>query len=218
MIFQCTGGGIFVPIFINAVPVPLAQDAYPIAIFLSFLLHEYVPSLREAMNKSAVFKSVVTVLFEAQRASVVVKLTSAAGAVIAPSDFSFSVFGPIFAGTIAGCGGAFLPLDKGLDPIKSGLAQPMLSAFVAATCFHLFMNTSLSDGVPQAKNQAQIAMALFFITYNLYSNVLGMVMPKKKLNKSLSTGADDDTTTMSDLSEDETTKVTTVSKKKKKAA
>lgn len=217
MIFQCTGGGIFVPLFINAIPVPLAQDAYPIAIFLSFLLHEYVPIVREIMNHSAIFKSAVTILFETQRASVVVKLTAAAGAAIAPSDFDFSVFGPIFAGTIAGCGGAFLPLDKGLDPIKAGLGQPMLSAFIAATCFHLFMNTSLSQDVVQAKSQGQIAMALFFIAYNLYSNVLGMVMPKK-LTKSLSTG-DDDTTTMSELSEDETTKSpTSKTTKKKKAA
>ena len=55
------------------------------------------------------------------RASVVMKLTYAAGNAIPPSEFSFAVFGPIMCGTIAGCGGAFLPFNKGLSPIqKSG--------------------------------------------------------------------------------------------------
>jgi hypothetical protein len=56
MILACTGGGIFVPIFINAIPVPLCQDAYPIAILVSFLLHQYIPILREVMKLSAVFQ------------------------------------------------------------------------------------------------------------------------------------------------------------------
>lgn len=56
MILACTGGGIMVPIFINGIPVPLAQDAYPIAIFTSFLLHTYFPILREVLELSPVFK------------------------------------------------------------------------------------------------------------------------------------------------------------------
>lgn len=221
MIFQCTGGGIFVPIFINAVPVSLAQDAYPVAIMAAFLLHEYLPILREVMSKSAVFKAALTVLFEAQRASVVVKLTSAAAAAIAPSEASFPIFGPIFCGTIAGCGGAFLPLDKGLDPIKAGLGQPMLSAFIAATSFHFFMSTSLSEGVTEAKSQGQIAMALFFIAYAFYSNILGMLMPSKsseEKSKGLSTAEDDDTSIETSEDEAATSKSKKKRSKKKKAA
>ena len=52
MVLACTGGGIMVPIFINAVPVPLAQDAYPIAIMTSFLLHDNFPILREIFSLS----------------------------------------------------------------------------------------------------------------------------------------------------------------------
>ena len=73
------------------------------------------------------------VLYETMRAYVVCKMTIAAGKAIAPSEFDFPIFGPIFCGTIAGCGGAFL-LAGGLTPIKSGLAQPMLSAWIGATC------------------------------------------------------------------------------------
>ena len=109
----------------------------------------------------------LTVLYEAQRASVVVKLTLAAGAKIAPSLFSFPVFGPIACGAIAGCGGAFLPLNKGLDPIKAGLQPPMMTALIGAACFHLYINTSLSDGCIDAKSKAKVFVALFFVSVGL---------------------------------------------------
>jgi len=103
------------------------------------------------------------------RAFVVCKLTGAAGAAIAPSEFSFPLFGPIFCGTIAGCGGAFLPLNKGLDPIKvDGLAPPMLSAFIAATFFHLF--TNLATDVVYVEKKAKVMVAFFFISYGMYVN------------------------------------------------
>lgn len=167
MCFQCTGGGILVPLLVNAIPVTLGKDAYPICIFLSFLLHTYVPTVRDVVQESAIFKTALIVLYECQRASVVYKLTTTAAAAIPPSDFSFAVFGPIFCGAIGGCGGAFLPLSKGLDPIKNGLGQPMYTALTAAACLHLFLATSLSDGVEQANKKAQLCMALYFIASNL---------------------------------------------------
>ena len=56
MVMQCTGGGILIPIFLNAIPVPLAVDAYPIAIMFSFFLHAYFPILREVLALSPIFK------------------------------------------------------------------------------------------------------------------------------------------------------------------
>jgi hypothetical protein len=125
------------------------------------------------------------------RASVVVKLTGAAGKAIPPSEFDFALFGPIFCGTIAGCGGAFLPLNKGLDPIKDGLAPPMFSAFIAATFYHLFLNTSLSAGVLDAPKKAHVIVALWFILYGLYSAGI-FTAPAKELapvEKELTTAA-----------------------------
>lgn len=51
-----TGGGILVPIFINAIPVPLAQDAYPIAIAASFALHSFFPILKDVLACSPIFQ------------------------------------------------------------------------------------------------------------------------------------------------------------------
>ena len=159
-----------VPLFINGIPVSLSTDSYPIAIFVSFLLHQYVPQLREVVSLSPVFKAICIFMYETMRAFVVVKMTKAAGYAIPPSDFEIAVFGPIFCGGIAGCGGVFLPFDKGLKAIESvGLAPNMITALVAATFYHFFMQTSLSDGVIDAHKKAQLLVAVFFITYNLYS-------------------------------------------------
>lgn len=107
-------------------------------------------------------------MYETIRASVVVKWTAAAAAAIAPSEFSFPLFGPIFCGAIAGCGGVFLPFNKGLEPLMDGLAHNMISALVGATFYHLFLSTSLSDGVVSADKKAHLLVAEFFVVYALY--------------------------------------------------
>lgn len=120
---------------------------------------------------------VVILFYEMIRAKVVTTFTVGAAAAIAPSTFSFPVFGPIMCGTIAGCGGAFLPLNKGLDPIASGMQTPMITAFTGATAMHLFLNTSLSEGVVDAKSKAHLHLAVYFIAVGL---VTGLGLSEKK--------------------------------------
>jgi hypothetical protein len=120
---------------------------------------------------------------------VVVKLTTAAGNTIPASEFDFAIFGPIICGTIAGCGGAFLPLNKGLDPIKeNGLAPPMFSAFVAATFYHLFTNLASKD-IVDAPKKAHVVVAAWFILYGFYTNgifsSLAGSVPEKAPEKAL---------------------------------
>lgn len=162
-ILACTGGGILVPIFINSIPVPMTEDAYPIAILVSYVLHHRYPFLRDIMEMSSTVKVLFVIMYETLRASVVAKLITAATVAIPPSTFSFPLFGPIMCGTIAGCGGAFLPLNKGLDPLKKGLGLPMATAFFGATLFHLYVNTPLSDGCVNAKDKAHLHLAMFFV-------------------------------------------------------
>eukprot|EP00934_Nitzschia_sp_Nitz4_P002254 Nitzschia sp. Nitz4//scaffold11_size288233//260915//262073//NITZ4_000819-RA/size288233-snap-gene-0.33-mRNA-1//1//CDS//3329534209//2254//frame0 len=179
MIMACTGGGIMVPIFINAVPVPLAQDAYPIAILVSFLLHSRFPILREVLDLSAVFRGAMVFLYEIMRAVIVTKLTAAAAAAIPSSDFSFPLCGPIFCGAIAGCGGAFLPLDKGLAPLEAnGLSPPMISALIGATFYHLTTNLYAAE-IVNVQEKAAMAVSVFFIVYGMYAQNVFAFGPKK---------------------------------------
>ena len=164
----CTGGGIIVPIILNTVPVTLAIDAYPIAIMISYLLHTYFPVLREVAELSPIFKAVIIVFYETMRTFVVCLFTGLAASTISPTQFSFPVFGPIVCGTIAGCGGMFLPFNKGLSPIEStGLAPPMYSALIAATFYHLLTQAASSSAIDliDAPKKAKVGVAVWFIGY-----------------------------------------------------
>ena len=120
------------------------------------------------------------VFYECVRAKVVLTFTLAGNAAIAPSLFSFPLFGPIMCGTVSGCGGAFLPLNKGLDPILNGMAYPMITACLGSALVHLFLNTSFSDGIINAKEKAHLHLVLFFIFVGL---VNGLDLKAKKVKK-----------------------------------
>jgi len=169
MIMACTGGGILVPIFTNGIPVPLANDYYIMAILFSFMVHHFFPILRDVFKLSIPFQFLIIGLAESLRAAVVVGLLTAAQKAISPSAFSFPLFGPIMCGSIAGCGGAFFPLNKGLEPIKKGLALPMLTAFVASAIFHIFTSTNLSEDCIDSRKKAHVHVAGFFILTGLFS-------------------------------------------------
>lgn len=144
-----------------------------------------MPVLREILSLSPVFKAVVICMYETMRAFVVCKMTSAAGKAIAPSDFDMAVFGPIMCGGVAGCGGAFLPFDKGLAAIESsGLQQNMTTALAAAAFYNFFMHTTMSEGVVEPHKKAQILVALFFILVNLYATFGAKMLGGKKVDKS----------------------------------
>jgi len=164
LLLSCTGGGILVPIFINEIPFPLANDMLMIAVIFSFALHIWCPFLREVLELSPIMKIIMVIFHETVRTSVVVKFTLIAAASITPSLFSYPVAGPILCGTVAGVGGVFLPLDKGLNPIKNdGMRLSMIMAFFGSLCLNLFLNTGLSNGVIHAKEKAHILMIFCFI-------------------------------------------------------
>jgi uncharacterized membrane protein YeaQ/YmgE (transglycosylase-associated protein family) len=132
-------------------------------------------------------QAAVVFLYETMRAFVVCKLTGAAGAAIPASEFSFPIFGPIFCGAIGGCGGAFLPFNKGLDPIKDdGLAPPMISGLVGATIFHLL--TTLGTDVINVEKKAKVIVAFIFISYGMYVN--GVFKPLTGSAKKVEVAAD----------------------------
>jgi TRIC channel len=142
MILQCTGGGIIVPLLINSIPVPLGQDSYIIIISISFLLHYYFPILRDVAMQSSILYCGMIVMYEILRAYVVVKFINSAAATIPPSEFTIPVFGPIICGTIAGCGAAFIPFNKGLDAIKQSLIPPVISAGLGSVFYHAIVATT----------------------------------------------------------------------------
>ena len=59
------------------------------------------------------------------------------------------------------------------------MQPPMITACLGATLIHLFLNTSLSEGVVDAKDKAHLHLASFFIFVGLVSGLDLGVKPKK---------------------------------------
>ena len=182
-VMAATGGGILVPIFLNGIPVVLANDALALSLIVSYAIHQYFPILRDVVAQSKILTICFIVLFEIFRAGVAVNLINLATKNIGPSVFGFPVFGPIIAGGVAGCGGGFMPLNKGLEPIKAGLATPMVSALTGAAVFHLFLNSSLSDGVIDATDKARFCLGSYFIICGLAKGLGYVDMAITKIKK-----------------------------------
>eukprot|EP00940_MAST-03C_sp_MAST-3C-sp2_P002565 g2565.t1 len=137
-VLSAFGGGIIVPVLVGHdgyYPFPLANDLALSLIVSAYFLMRRSPALRDFVGRSHA-QLVVVVGFEAARCLMLLNWLQVAHATIPPSYFKVPIVGPIICGTIGGCGGAFLPFEKGLNAIKQGPPYAMLSAFVAALIFH----------------------------------------------------------------------------------
>jgi uncharacterized membrane protein YeiH len=113
----CTafGGGIITPILLGRPAGPLANEAIiPMAVLTWYIVH-YLGSgfFYRFLNLTPV-KLIWNWLMAVFRANSAVGMVTLACTVFKPSVYyPTPLFGPLIAGTIVSCGGAFLPFDKG---------------------------------------------------------------------------------------------------------
>jgi len=154
------GGGIIVPVLINhsRVPFPLGNDLVIPFVLATFFVTRTYAGWREFVGQPGV-RHVIAAGFEVMRATIILNWTrSALEAITGPSALSrivpgqSSFVGAIVCGTMAGCGGAFMPLDKGLAPLRGsavpwGVTSAFLCAsfYVVATSAHLFPVINVED-------------------------------------------------------------------------
>lgn len=177
LVFSCTGGGILVPIVLNEIPFPLANETLMIAIFLAFLFHFRYPILRDVLDHSNILKFILILFHEITRTSVVVKIIQATCATISPSLCLGNVplVGPVICGILGGTGGMFLPLNKGLEPIvekkmmnDGGGMGVMKVVGLGVLCFHIFVNMVFySEGVSHVKDKGHLVLAVYFMSMGL---------------------------------------------------
>mmetsp|Transcript_33602 Transcript_33602/g.77518 ORF Transcript_33602/g.77518 Transcript_33602/m.77518 type:complete len:92 (+) Transcript_33602:518-793(+) len=86
-------------------------------------------------------------------------------------------------GTVSGCGGAFMPLSKGLEPTRAGMPKPAKTALIGAAAYHLFVNTKLTDGVIDAPQKGQVLVASFFISVSLVDLLMPLLLKKVEAKK-----------------------------------
>jgi len=135
------GGSILVPVLLgchnNLGPFVLANDGAATFMAVAFLLVHNV----DAFNRFTALPGVrhaVAGAFELTRCIIILTwLKRAEAAIASPSHFTAApIVGPLVLGTLAGCGGGFLPFDKGLALLKNGAPYAMSSAFAVAAAYH----------------------------------------------------------------------------------
>ena len=170
------GGGIIVPVLINhsRVPFPLGNDIVIPFVFVTFYVTRAQSGWREFVGRPGV-RHAIACGFEVMRATIILNWTRAAlEAITGPSTLSWlvpgqsSFVGAITCGTMAGCGGAFMPLDKGLAPLKgSGVPWGVTSAFLCACFYVVCTSAHLVPAVNVDDASASVYCALFLVACRL---------------------------------------------------
>ena len=167
------GGGILVPVLINRLPFPLSNDLVIPFVLLTFWLTRTHADWRAFVGRPYI-RHAIACGFEIMRATIVLNWTRAAlGTITSPSALTWlipgqaSIVGPIFCGTLAGCGGGFMPLDKGLAAL-SGNTIPwgVKSACLTAT-FYVLATRGLLLGAALSDADASAYGALFLVASRL---------------------------------------------------
>ncbi|GMI20027.1 hypothetical protein TeGR_g12133 [Tetraparma gracilis] len=171
---QACGGGIFVPLLLNKIPVPLANDTLMLCLVFMFALHSLVPVVHDVATGSVPLRLGLTVGWEMFRASAVCASCKLATAAIPAGVFGFPFFGPVICGTLAGCGAAFLPLDKGLSAIDGPLPPPVKTGLCAALFFTSYAGAG--GGSAEAEEVGKIIVAIFLVV----TGVVGKLPSKAK--------------------------------------
>ena len=128
------GGGTIVPLLLGKPVVWLrANDLFMYHVTLAWLLVNASPlGLRKPLGASAA-NAVLTLLFQSFRAAVVFALMAMAKGAEVPGGVG--TVGLLVCGTLGGCGGIFLPLSKGLEPVRNGAPVLMETAFTATAAY-----------------------------------------------------------------------------------
>ncbi|KAJ1398001.1 hypothetical protein B484DRAFT_458599, partial [Ochromonadaceae sp. CCMP2298] len=138
VLFTGFGGGIITPVLLGRPSAPLANDtAIPVCLLLWYAVH-YLGCY--PIFQMTPVKLAWNWLMGVFRTFTAVKMVSLACTVLTPGPFyPTPLFGPILAGTLASCGGAFLPFDKGLSAITKSTPWVMQGAFLNALFYYLMV-------------------------------------------------------------------------------
>jgi len=181
------GGGILVPIFLNGTPVPIANELFLVLLVVVFVLFKNVPILREISTGSTTFKLFIAFLSETFRANVVCGAVTATVNVVGTTNgvvCSFPLLAPILCGGLAGCGGGFMPLSKGLSPLDNGLNSKQLTALVGAAFYHVYISTQapLSPALAVTAGRSLVALSFVFVNFSQTLKVKVKAVKQEEIN------------------------------------
>lgn len=135
MVVVCFGGSTISAVMVGAPVAFVLNEALASCCLGTWTVMYLVPDLTIGLLKTSVGTVVTSINYEVMRCHVAMNCTKQAQALLAsalvvPAVGRVAVIGPLIAGTLGGCGGAFMPLNKGLEPLAGGLNWRFASALL----------------------------------------------------------------------------------------
>lgn len=120
----------------NEALVPVCLAVWTVMRFLPLSATDFV--------KTPIGFVLQSMTYEIMRCHVLMNCSAQAGALVTPALVvktagRVAAVGPLIAGTLGGCGGAFMPLNKGLDPLAGGTNWRIVSAMICSLWLFLSM-------------------------------------------------------------------------------
>jgi len=129
-------GGTIIPMFFGRTPVIFANDVLVPLVCLSWYLVHFTRA--GPILQSSPLKYVLVGLFEIYRAASILKTVGQVATDIPPGPYySIPLVGPILVGTLSGSMGAFMPPDRGISFLASGVPLNLQTTLLACAFFHL---------------------------------------------------------------------------------
>ena len=145
MVLICFGGSTISAAMVGAPVAFVANEALvPVCLATWTVVYFVGSSAFDFVKTSAVGVVLQSTTYEIMRCHVLMNCTKQAaallpGALVVPSAGRVAIVGPLIAGTLGGCGGAFMPLNKGLDPLAAGTNWRISSAMISSLWLFLSM-------------------------------------------------------------------------------
>lgn len=134
------GGGTLVPLLLGKPPVWLLNDLLIPVTLLCFVLANYTPVGR-LVDSTTALRLPLNLLANVFRGNGCCNTTAMASRALPSSKwYPTPLFGPVFLGTLGSTGGNFLPFDKGLEALGSGLSMAFQPPLIGAVAYHLIVN------------------------------------------------------------------------------
>ena len=184
MVLMCFGGSTMAAIMCGK-PVAFVCNEALVPVCLSvwtvmYLLPDVTINFFKKNKVGILFTSA---MYEMMRCHVLMNCTAMAagtlGNVLAvPSADRVPIIGPLIAGTLGGCGGGFMPLNKGLDPLEKGTNWRIGSGLVNSLWLHLSMqNPATTDMIGLGPTWCRFIAASFFVFIPLIEILAGVASP-----------------------------------------
>lgn len=179
MVLANYGGSTLAAVMVGKPVAFVCNEALVTCCLLTWTVVYAMPSLVLGLMNNPIGKQLTSLCYEIMRCHVLMNCTKmAAGCLPAqlavPAAGRVAIIGPLIAGTLGGCGGGFMPLNKGLDPLAGGLNWRIASAMINSTWLFLSMQyPATKDAIGLDGDTARFFAVAFFAFCPIVEAVLG---------------------------------------------